>query len=92
MLITFRFLNNLVIISLTLEPNIISDLFIEEERGSAMALAIVFPLTGPVAAPIFGGYTAQAKGVRHFISLYISVLIFFWIGRLLWGGLALFLS
>lgn len=64
MLVAFRFLNGSVVTALTLGPSIVGDLFAKEERGSAMALAIVFPLVGPIAAPLVGGYTAQAKGVR----------------------------
>ena len=64
MLVAFRFLNGLVITSLTLGPTIIADLFKKEERGLAMALAITFQLVGPVAAPIIGSFTAQAKGWR----------------------------
>ena len=77
MLVAFRFLNGLVITSLTLGPTIIGDLFKKEERGSAMAVAIIFQVIGPVAAPIAGSFTAQAKGWRWtiwIIAISIGVL------------------
>ena len=64
MLIIFRFLNGLSTTSLTLAPSIIGDLFIVEQRGVAMAIAISFQLVGFVGAPIIGSYIAQAKGWR----------------------------
>lgn len=71
MLVAFRFLNGLAITSLTLGPTIVADLFRKEERGSAMAIAIVFQLLGPVAAPIVGSFTAQAQGWRWTIWIIV---------------------
>ena len=71
MLMAFRFLNGLVITSLTLGPRIVGDLFKKEERGSAMAIAIAFPLIGPFASPIVGAYVAQAKGWRWTIWIIV---------------------
>lgn len=56
MLIAFRFLNGFVVTSLTLGPSIVGDLFRKEDRGAAMAMAIAFPLLGPLAAPIVDSY------------------------------------
>ena len=64
MLIVFRFLNGLTTTSLTLAPSIIGDLFVAEQRGFAMAIAISLQLIGFLAAPTVGGYIAQAKGWR----------------------------
>lgn len=64
MLVVFRFLNGVVATSLTLGPSIIGDLFKKEVRGTAMSLALCMPLIGPFAAPIVGGFVAQAKGWR----------------------------
>ncbi|KAL9115068.1 MAG: hypothetical protein Q9227_000862 [Pyrenula ochraceoflavens] len=79
MLIAFRFLNGLSTTSLTLAPAIIGDLFVQEERGAAMAMAVLFPLAGPVAAPIVGGYVAEAKGWRWaiwVIAIAVGILTF----------------
>ncbi|RAL03703.1 MFS transporter [Aspergillus ibericus CBS 121593] len=64
MLVAFRFINGLAITTITLAPSIIGDLFIREERGAAMALAITLPLIGPCAAPIVGGYVTSTLGWR----------------------------
>ena len=42
----------------------IADLFIQEERGSAMAIWTVGPLLGPVIGPVAGGFLSEAKGWR----------------------------
>jgi multidrug resistance protein len=49
---------------LTMGAGTLSDLFIQEERGRAMALWACGPLIGPVAGPVAGGFLAQAKGWR----------------------------
>lgn len=64
MLIAFRFLGGLTVVSLALEPAIISDLFSQEQRGTPMALTAITPLLGPVVAPVIGSYLSQAKGWR----------------------------
>ena len=71
MLVAFRFFNGLVITPLTLGPAIIGDMFPKEEPGTAMAVAIVFQVLGPVAAPIVGSFTAQAKGWRWTIWIIV---------------------
>ncbi|GKZ33274.1 hypothetical protein AbraIFM66950_003114 [Aspergillus brasiliensis] len=64
MLVAFRFINGLAITTITLAPSITGDLFVREERGAAMALAITLPLLGPCAAPIVGGYVTSNLGWR----------------------------
>ena len=64
MLVAFRFLTGFVVTSLTLGPSIVGDLFVQEERGLAMALATIMPVLGPVSAPIVGALVAEAKGWR----------------------------
>ena len=71
MLVAFRFLTGLVVTSLTLGPSIVGDLFVQEERGLAMALATVMLPLGPVSAPIVGAFVAEAKGWRWTIWLII---------------------
>ncbi|KAJ7634899.1 multidrug resistance protein 4 [Roridomyces roridus] len=44
---------------------VISDLFCERERASAMSLYTMGPLIAPVAGPIAGGYIAQSIGVQY---------------------------
>ncbi|MCJ1377245.1 hypothetical protein MMC17_000337 [Xylographa soralifera] len=78
MLAAFRFLNGLVIASLTLGPAMIGDMFKQEERGAAMAVLFMGPLLGPVAAPIIGGFLANAEGWRWtfwLISIAVAVIL-----------------
>lgn len=51
MLVAFRFINDIAITSLTLAPSIIGDLFIMEEHGAAMALAIALSLIWTICGP-----------------------------------------
>ncbi|KAJ7211233.1 multidrug resistance protein 4 [Mycena pura] len=44
---------------------VISDLFSERERASAMALYSLGPLLGPGVGPIAGGFIAQTVGVQY---------------------------
>ncbi|KAF7319036.1 hypothetical protein HMN09_00239800 [Mycena chlorophos] len=44
---------------------VVSDLFNERERASAMALYSLGPLLGPVLGPIAGGFIAQEVGVQY---------------------------
>ncbi|MCJ1404639.1 hypothetical protein MMC11_007865 [Xylographa trunciseda] len=77
MLTAFRFLNGLVIASLTMGPAMIGDMFKQEERGAAMAVLYMGPLLGPVVAPIIGGFLANAKGWRWtfwLISMAVAVI------------------
>ncbi|APA10314.1 hypothetical protein sscle_06g050840 [Sclerotinia sclerotiorum 1980 UF-70] len=72
MLIAFRFLCGFVVCSVTLGPSIVGDLFRKEDRGTAMSVAIAFPLLGPFAGPIVGSYITEAKGWRW--SIWIVVI------------------
>ncbi|SCO84239.1 related to multidrug resistant protein [Fusarium oxysporum] len=42
----------------------VADLFVQEERGKAMALFTVGPLLGPVIGPIIGGFVSENVGWR----------------------------
>ncbi|KAJ6615652.1 multidrug resistance protein 4 [Mycena sp. CBHHK59/15] len=44
---------------------VISDLFSERDRASAMAVYSLGPLIGPVVGPIAGGFVTQAIGVKY---------------------------
>lgn len=59
MLIAFGFLAGLSVASVTLNPSIVGDLFIMEERGSAMAIMGLVTVLGPILGPVIGGYTSQ---------------------------------
>lgn len=60
MLVAFRFLSGLTVASFTLDPIVVGDMFVVEERGKAMAIASLAPLIGPIAGPVIGGYMSQA--------------------------------
>ncbi|KAK6222812.1 hypothetical protein LQW54_000621 [Pestalotiopsis sp. IQ-011] len=64
MLIAFRFLNGMAVVSTALNPSTVGDLFPIEERGRAMALVGLAPMLGPVLGPIIGGYVGEAFGWR----------------------------
>ncbi|MCJ1317415.1 hypothetical protein MMC15_002739 [Xylographa vitiligo] len=65
MLIGFRFLAGCAGSAvLTMGGGTVADLFIQEERGSAIALFSAGPLLGPVVGPVAGGFLSQAKGWR----------------------------
>ena len=64
MLIAFRFLNGFTIASTTLNPSIVGDMFVLEQRGRAQSILQVMPLVGPVCGPIVGGFLSQDKGWR----------------------------
>ncbi|KAI0179383.1 MFS multidrug transporter [Hypoxylon sp. FL1284] len=64
MLVAFRFLNGIAVVSTVLNPSLVGDLFRVEERGSAMAMVGLSPMLGPVVGPIIGGYLGVAMGWR----------------------------
>ncbi|KAF4634348.1 hypothetical protein G7Y89_g3760 [Cudoniella acicularis] len=77
MVIVFRCLNGLSIASSSLNPSIVGDLFITEERGRAQSILSLMPLLGPIIGPILGGYIAQSKGWRWTFGLASIVLAAF---------------
>jgi multidrug resistance protein len=44
---------------------VVSDLFSEHDRASAMSLYYVGPLIGPVIGPVMGGFIAETVGVQY---------------------------
>ena len=64
MLVAFRFLNGAAVITMALEPAIVGDMFIQEERGTALSWMGLPPLLGPALGPVIGGFLTQAKGWR----------------------------
>ncbi|KAI9689945.1 MAG: hypothetical protein M1822_009827 [Bathelium mastoideum] len=63
-LVAFRFLNGMSVASITLNPVIVGDLFVKEQRGAAMSVMGLAPMLGPVLGPIIGGYLGQDAGWR----------------------------
>ncbi|KAJ7431332.1 multidrug resistance protein 4 [Mycena latifolia] len=65
-LLAFRFLTGLSgSAPVACGAAVISDLFCERERASAMAIYSLGPLIGPVVGPIAGGFIAQTVGVKY---------------------------
>ena len=77
MVIAFRCFNGFTIATTSLNPSIVGDLFITEERGRAQSILSLMPLLGPVLGPIIGGYIAQTKGWRWTFRFAMFVLAAF---------------
>lgn len=56
MVVAFRALTGLTVASQSLNPAIVGDMFVQEERGRPMAMMEVAPFIGVIAGPILGGY------------------------------------
>lgn len=63
-LISARFLTGLAVASNVLCPAIVGDMFISEQRGTAMSLIMVAPLLGGAIGPALGGTIAESLGWR----------------------------
>lgn len=64
MLVAFRFLNGMAVAAITLNPSIVGDLYVQEERGGMMTFMMAPTMLGMLLAPIRGGYNNQALGWR----------------------------
>ena len=64
MLIVFRFLTGVALVPITLNPIIIGDMFVQEQRGTVISITAVAPLLGPIAGPIIGGFLTETRGWR----------------------------
>ena len=64
MVVAFRFLTGLSVASLALNPPIVGDLFVKEQRGKAMAVMGIAPLVGTSVGPIIGGYLSAKLSWR----------------------------
>ncbi|CAD6591008.1 MAG: hypothetical protein ASARMPREDX12_004888 [Alectoria sarmentosa] len=65
MLIGFRFLQGTAgSAAIALGGGTVADLFIQEERGKAIALWAMCPLLGPVVGPVVGGFLSAGLGWR----------------------------
>jgi MFS family permease len=59
-----RMLTGLAVASNVLNPAIVGDIFVSEQRGSALSLIYLAPLIGGAAGPLIGSAVAQAYGWR----------------------------
>lgn len=64
MLMAFRFLSGVTLVSVTLNPSIVGDLFPVEQRGLAMSIVGLIPMLGPVTGPLIGSYLGKREGWR----------------------------
>ena len=65
MLIGFRFLEGVAALAvLTLGGGTVADMFVQEERGAALAVWQLGALIGPIIGPTAGGFLSQAEGWR----------------------------
>ena len=65
MLIGFRFLQGMAgSAAIALGGGTVGDLFVQEERGKAIALWAMCPLIGPVVGPVVGGFLSASLGWR----------------------------
>lgn len=64
-LLGFRLLAGIVgSCPITIFAGSIADVFIQEQRGGAMAICALGPLIGPVVGPVCGGFLGEAAGWR----------------------------
>ncbi|MCJ1391882.1 hypothetical protein MMC18_004749 [Xylographa bjoerkii] len=65
MLIGFRLLQGMAGSAvITLGGGTVSDIFVQEERGKAIAIWSICPLLGPIVGPVMGGFLSAAVGWR----------------------------
>lgn len=68
-----RCLNGVAVASNVLNPAIVGDMFVSEQRGSPMSLIMVAPLIGGAVGPAIAGAIAQSLGWRQ--VLWMSALL-----------------
>ncbi|KAG1850213.1 major facilitator superfamily domain-containing protein [Suillus subalutaceus] len=70
----FRFLAGFVgSAPVTCGGGVVSDLFSERDRASAMALYFIGPLIGPVVGPVMGGFIAESIGVLDVFYIVVAI-------------------
>jgi MFS family permease len=52
---------------------VVSDLFSERDRASAMALYFIGPLIGPVVGPVMGGFIAESLGIQDVFYVVVGI-------------------
>ncbi|KAB5529053.1 major facilitator superfamily transporter [Coniochaeta sp. 2T2.1] len=60
-----RCLNGVAVASNVLSPAIVGDMFVSEQRGSAMSMIMIAPLLGGAVGPAIAGAIAQSLGWRQ---------------------------
>jgi MFS family permease len=68
-----RALTGLAVTSNVLGPAIIGDMFVSEQRGSAMSLIMLAPLIGGAVGPAISGAVAQTLGWRQVLWLAVGL-------------------
>jgi MFS family permease len=71
--IAARALTGLAVASNVLNPAIVGDMFVSEQRGSAMSIIMLAPLIGGAVGPAIAGAVAQTLGWRQ--MLWMSALL-----------------
>lgn len=71
--ISARLLTGLAVASNVLNPAIVGDMFVAEERGSAMSIIMVAPLLGGAIGPAIAGAIAENLGWRQVV--WMSVIL-----------------
>ncbi|OCT48794.1 putative major facilitator superfamily transporter [Cladophialophora carrionii] len=71
--IAARALTGLAVASNVLNPAIVGDMFIEEERGSAMSAIMLAPLLGGAVGPAIAGAIAESLGWRQVLWMAITL-------------------
>jgi len=69
LLIFARFLTGCAVASNVLNPAIIGDIFVAEQRGSAMSIVMLAPLLGGAVGPAIAGLVAQSSGWRQIVRM-----------------------
>ncbi|KAK7959725.1 major facilitator superfamily transporter [Apiospora aurea] len=71
--IAARFLTGLAVATNVLNPAIVGDLFVTEQRGSAMSLVQLAPITGGAVGPLISGAMAETIGWRSVVWLSVGL-------------------
>ncbi|KAK8000980.1 hypothetical protein PG991_013202 [Apiospora marii] len=71
--IAARFLTGLAVATNVLNPAIVGDMFATEQRGSAMSLVQLAPITGGAVGPLISGAMAETIGWRSVVWLSVGL-------------------
>ncbi|KAG1779832.1 major facilitator superfamily domain-containing protein [Suillus placidus] len=72
--IVFRFLAGLAgSAPIACGGGVVSDLFAERDRASAVALYSIGPLIGPAIGPVMGGFIAESVGIQHVFYVVVAI-------------------
>lgn len=68
-----RALSGFAVASSVLTPSIIGDMFVPEQHGSALALAMMTPLVGSAVGPVVGGAVGERLGWRQVVWICVAL-------------------